>query len=170
MTIFGRDEVMLEISETSNVSDFCHFDIFTGLKPGLTKQEAEVILGSTSSETYFERQGWDKVYRFPRENGVVEIIHQKSASSDGEEYFYRWFLRFKPADSRIESHISSQVIEILQAAEIPVDYSVKIFNDSASVKFIVKDSRIEEIWWLHDGSSMVSAPAARDEVEAAPLR
>lgn len=150
LRIHSHREVSLALTKDSEVSDFCNLDAFAGLKPGLTKKEAEALLGP-STGTRRERQDLNEVYLFPREGGVIEIVRQRAASSDGKESFFRWFVRFAPADPEIEHHLVPSVVNLLRVAEVSSDYSVQIFNESASVELDIQSSRVQRIWWLHDG-------------------
>ncbi len=149
LSSYSSDEVSLEVSDDFKVSDFCNLDVFAGLKPGLTKEEAEAFLGP-SSGSRLERQSADEVYLFPREDGVVEIVRQRVASSDGTSSSHRWFVRFSPVNTEIEHHLDSGVENLLRVAEFAGEYSVKLFNQSTAVKFEIKNSKVERVWWLRD--------------------
>ncbi len=143
------DEVTLAVSDDSMVSDLCNLDVFAGLKPDLTKEEAEVLLGS-SSGSRLERAGDDEVHLFPREDGVIEIVRQRVASSDGTSSSYRWIVRFAPLDTKIENFLDARVVNLLRVAEFSEEFSFLIFNSATYVQLDVEDSNVKRIWWLHD--------------------
>jgi hypothetical protein len=117
-----------------------------GLRPGMTAEEAEAVLGAPDYIAT-ERNGQDEVFGYESSAGAFEIVKQ-SVSSEGSEVD-RWFLRHQPQDCM--RMINPLILQQLRALErFPRQMRLLVGPDQiglVSIEFEDEQS-CSRIWWL----------------------
>jgi hypothetical protein len=143
----SKDEVFVGAAPNVSLSRLVGLSAFDGLRPGITAEEAQAIVGPPQ-RVYQQYGGRDTVYAFPRQAGVVEIFKQ-AVDSEGFEGF-RWFLRWRPVDRNPRSHLSSELLAVLP--DLAVITSLHIDSEDGKVTVELDDGLVSAILWLRQGT------------------
>lgn len=132
----------VELQELVSIEPF----LKTGLRPGMTAEEAESLLGAPDYVTT-ENNGQDEVFGYRSSAGAVEIVKQH-VSSEGSEVD-RWFVRFQPEHCMelIDPRILWQLRDLERFPR-----AMRLLVGPAQTGLVSVDFEDEEscsrIWWL----------------------
>jgi len=138
--VYARPEV--ELQDLVSIRPFLEM----GLRPGMTAEEAEALLGSPDYVAT-ERNGQDEVFGYESPSGAFEIVKQH-VSSEGSEVD-RWFVRFQPRHCM--ELINPRILRQLRDLE-PFPRAMRLLvgpDQTGVVSIYFEDERsCSKIWWL----------------------
>lgn len=120
-----------------------NLDIFEGFRPGMTIDQAQQRLGPPDVEA---TRGSDRIWRYRRPKGTVEIGHEDQGSGIIPMYYW-WVLRAYPDDRSPHAVFPSEI-----AAHFPVKkkpYEVVILNQCRlpMADVIIENGEVQAISW-----------------------
>ncbi len=151
----GISEVFLTIMDDAELGDVCNLELFAGLRTGMTSPEVAEILGPRQQSSK-ERSGRDDVSSFPREGGYLDVVRQHVYDSEGDDAGYRWFLRARPTDRRLETHLAAEVLDAISTLGATGSYSLVIENAYSTTRVVIDGFEVTSILLLADESREVS--------------
>jgi hypothetical protein len=126
---------------------------------------AKALLGAPD-QISTESKGRDTVYVYCRENGNIELVMQRL---DSEEFKgAKWLLRWRPGNTRPESHLPREVLENLP--EVVGAKAVYLLCEDGMVGIALDESRVDAVLWLRRGPEALPHFAARGSGDDQPRR
>jgi hypothetical protein len=141
-----------ELQELISIKPFLEM----GLRPGMTGEEAEELLGPPDYVAT-ERNGQDEVFGYRSPTGAFEVVKQH-VSSEGSEVD-RWFVRFQPV--RCMDLIDPRVVEQLQDLDpFPRSMRLLVGPEQTGVVSIYfeGETSCSKIWWLAESPPSDQSP------------
>lgn len=140
-------EAFLEVHNDFDVGGLLSLESFGDLRPGFTSKDVEEILGP-SVWVYMMNNNRDEIHVFEKSEGLLEVVMQKVYASDGSDYETRRFLKWRPHDRSMASHLSPKLLDFLTTFDFGTDYSVSVWNEQKRVRVDVIKSEIEAVVYL----------------------
>lgn len=126
--------------------------VMSKMRPGISAEEASKLVGEPDFVTN-ERGGYDEVFGFEAQGGMIEVVRQR-VESEGYEGD-RWLLRFR--SSGCIDLVSPIILDQLRRHLGSLPETATILGEPSEVEGVVKivfqgDDDCSMIWWLSEGA------------------